>query len=282
MSSRKIIYLDYNVFAYYFDGETPDLCDYVNSLKSTYDFCYSPAHLEDVGSSLMWCGDIDDEEIKKVSQKAIDKVVSISKITNDMEIVPGKGNNPAEFVTEFPAECLHRVLAGAHLNYELDPKERKMLDDYKAQDLEGKISNVMANLPVDFLSRPEYEAPFIRKLDSSPQLMRKCAEAKVSDYSWESISVSHEVMEHVFEVLFNHLEEIRYKPDHVRKSRSRMHDVSHAIYAAHTDFFVTNDGGLASKIRVAYSYLSVPTQVIDYEDFIRCPELSNHSAPNAD
>jgi hypothetical protein len=80
-------------------------------------------------------------------------------------------------------------------------------------------------------------------------------------------------MEHVFEVIFNYFEEIRYKPDAAKKSRSRMHDVSHAIYAAHSDYFVTNDGNFASKALVAYTYLGVPTQVVYYLKFIGHPEL---------
>lgn len=273
MSSRKLIYLDYNVFAYYHDGKEPKIREYIDKLKRSYQFCYSPAHLEDIGSSLMWNRGCDEAEAKRIAELTIDKALTISKITGDFEILPGRGNEPARFEREFPAECLDRVLAHADRNYFLDPRERDMLDGFKVQDVDGKISNIMANLPVGFLSKPEYEQPLLAKLKSSLLLREKCARAGVTDYAWGSISKSQEVMEHVFEVIFNYFEEIRYKPDAVKKSRSRMHDVSHAIYAAHADYFVTNDGGFASKARVAYTYLGVPTQVVDYLKFIEHPEL---------
>lgn len=273
MSSRKLIYLDYNVFVYYHDNKEPKIRLHIDKLKGAYRFCYSPAHLEDIGSSLMWYRGRNKAEAKRIAKQTINKAITISKITGDLEIFPGTGSEPAKFIREFPTRCLDRVLKHADRNYFLDPREREMLESFKAQDPKGETSNVMANMPVDFLSRPEYEKPLLEKLKSSLSLAEKCARAGITNYMWESISKSQEVMEHVFEVVFNHLEEIRYKPDAVKKSRSRMHDVSHAIYAAHADYFVTNDGGCASKARVVYSYLGVPTEVVNYLHFIEHPEL---------
>jgi hypothetical protein len=46
-------------------------------------------------------------------------------------------------------------------------------------------------------------------LKSSLSLNVKCADAGITDYAWESISRSQEVIEHVFKVTFNYLEEIQ-------------------------------------------------------------------------
>lgn len=273
MSNRKLIYLDYNVFAYYHDNKDPRVRLRIDKLRGAYRFCYSPAHLEDIGSSLMWNRGQNKAEAKKIAKLTINKAITISRITENLEVFPGMGCEPAKLIREFPARCLDRVLNHADRNYYLDPRERGMLEVFKAKDPKGVTSNIMANMSVDFLSRPEYENPLLEKLKSSLSLAEKCARAGVSDYSWESISKSQEVMEHVFEVVFNYLEEIRYKPDSVKKSRSRMHDVSHAIYAAHADYFVTNDGGFSSKARVVYSYLGVPTEVVNYQNFIEHSEL---------
>uniref|UniRef100_UPI00197D6403 hypothetical protein n=1 Tax=Pseudomonas viridiflava TaxID=33069 RepID=UPI00197D6403 len=67
------------------------------------------------------------------------------------------------------------VLKHADRNYYLDPKERSMLEGFKAQDPKGATSNVMANMPVDFLCKPEYETPLLKKLNSSLSLAEKCA-----------------------------------------------------------------------------------------------------------
>ena len=165
------------------------------------------------------------------------------------------------------------MLNHADRNYYHDPKERSMLEAFKAQDPKSATSNIMANVPVNFLSRPEYESPLFGKLKSnffSRREMRTCGCKKLFV---GSISKSQEVMEHIFEVIFNRFENFRYKPDAVKKARSRMHYISQAIYAAHADSFVTNDGGFSSKVRVVYSYLGVPTEVVDYLHFMEHSEL---------
>jgi len=77
------------------------------------------------------------------------------------------------------------------------------------------------------------------------------------------------VLEHVFEILMNYLEEIRFRPEDVKKSRSRMHDVTHAIYATKADIFVTGDDRFYHKVRVAYNFLGVPTKVLFLDDFLK-------------
>lgn len=51
------------------------------------------------------------------------------------------------------------------------------------------------------------------------------------------------------------------------KSRSRLHDVSHIIYAAYCDTFVTADRRLAKKAQAIYSVLGVSTLVVLAKEF---------------
>jgi len=107
-------------------------------------------------------------ESKKIAKQTINKAITISKITEDLEVFPGTGCEPAKFIREFPARCLDRVLEHADRNYYLDPRERGMLEGFKAKDPKGETSNVMANLPVELLSKPEHEELLLEKLNSSP------------------------------------------------------------------------------------------------------------------
>ena len=99
--------------------------------------------------------------------------------------------------------------------------------------------------------------------------MNNKKKAGLEDFKWPSISKSHAVLEHVFEILMNYLEEVRFRPEEVKKSRSRMHDVTHAIYATKAEIFVTGDDRFYHKIKVAYHYLNVLTKILSLEEFIK-------------
>ena len=55
------------------------------------------------------------------------------------------------------------------------------------------------------------------------------------------------VLEHSFNYIANWLEMIGYYRESEDKSRSRLHDVSHIIYASYSDLFVSNDKKLIKK-----------------------------------
>ena len=74
--------------------------------------------------------------------------------------------------------------------------------------------------------------------------------------------------ERAIEIAMNYLEEIRYRPEAVGKSRSRMHDVSHCIYASDCQQLITFDDRLRDKATVVYQYFNIPTQVLTLEEFL--------------
>lgn len=79
---------------------------------------------------------------------------------------------------------------------------------------------------------------------------------------------SHRKTERLISTLFNVLESIGYRGEKMKKTVSRLHDVSHAIYASKADIFVTADARFAAKCEAVYDYAGVPTKVISYEEFL--------------
>jgi len=97
--------------------------------------------------------------------------------------------------------------------------------------------------------------------------------AKVTEFRWPYIARSHQLLERTVEMAFNFLEEIRYRPEKVAKSRSRIHDVTHAIYAASADYLVSHDDKFLLKAKVVYSYFGIKTKVVSLDDFIGLKHL---------
>lgn len=270
--TNNLIYLDYNVFTYYHENRDDGIRKRIDEMKKTYRFCYSPAHMEDIGSSLLWSRGMSDIDAARTSALTMDKVLTISAITDNLEILAKTENGPRELTNEFPADCLMRVLEHADSNYMLDDLEKEMFERFRASDPDGAIAKIASNLPFHFLSSSKHREQLLNRLSSPPKIETEGLDVEENNYSWENISKTRTVMDRAFEITFNYLEEIRYRPDSAKKYRSHLHDVSHAIYASHTDYFITNDAKFAHKARAAYDFLGARTKVIDYSDFIGCSE----------
>lgn len=51
-----------------------------------------------------------------------------------------------------------------------------------------------------------------------------------------------------------------------KKATSNLHDTTHCIYAAYSDFFITRDRKFKYKVEAIYNYLNIKTQVIFVDD----------------
>ncbi|MEX5571136.1 hypothetical protein Q1J55_25315 [Pseudomonas syringae] len=263
----KMIYLDYNLFESYRVDDVLGLRAAIDGIKDEYTLPYSPAHLEDLASSLMW-KDHEEAEISPLMELSQDRLQNIIDISKMVELLPAPGHQPTQITEEHPGECLLRVLKHFDSNRWLDVRESDLLENLKATDAGGARSKRISNLPVNFLSSTEYDSEITYKYTSDLGLMKKQRDAGLTDLKWPEISKSHEVLEHVFEVLMNYLEEIRFRPEDTKKARSRMHDVTHAIYATKADYFITGDVRFHHKVSAVYDYLQVPTKVVALSDFL--------------
>lgn len=80
----------------------------------------------------------------------------------------------------------------------------------------------------------------------------------------------HSYKEKIMEWLFNILEICGYKKDKqcdVIKIRSRMHDITHAIYGSSAKYFVTDDEKFSQRLRLIYHFLDLPIIIHDSKSF---------------
>lgn len=80
----------------------------------------------------------------------------------------------------------------------------------------------------------------------------------------------HSYKEKIMEWLFNILEICGYKKDKqcdVIKIRSRMHDITHAIYGSSAKYFVTDDEKFSQRLRLIYHFLDLPITIHDSRSF---------------
>lgn len=90
--------------------------------------------------------------------------------------------------------------------------------------------------------------------------------------TWSVLMKSHHQKEVIIGKILNCMEEAGYNQEERNHSASlvgRMHDVSHAIYASSSHYFVTNDRRFSKKIIAAYMRLGVPTKILSVDEFVR-------------
>jgi hypothetical protein len=265
MRSRKKIYLDYNLVAYYFERSDMQLCEKIDLLKGYCDFPYSPAHLEEIAVPIMQ-NHKDKIPLEAVLKLGGDKLNSLSKLTSNFALAP-QNERRTKFIRESPVDCIGRVIKYYDLNENIESSEEAFLKKCKDGDPIGDIANRMSNLSLNFLRETNFGKELNSRFDKDLLAAIAARKAKVSEFRWPYIARSHQLLERTLEMAFDFLEEIRYRPEKVSKSRSRMHDVTHAIYAASTDYLVSGDDRFLSKTKVIYSYFGIKTKVLSLEEF---------------
>ncbi len=83
---------------------------------------------------------------------------------------------------------------------------------------------------------------------------------------------NHYEREAVVTVVMNFLERIGYyqeKGNKHSKIRSRMHDVTHAVYGTNSKYVITNDGRFLHKLSATIHLLGLETTVLNFDDFLK-------------
>ncbi|HFC8213525.1 TPA: hypothetical protein ACFPC6_001009, partial [Neisseria meningitidis] len=93
------------------------------------------------------------------------------------------------------------------------------------------------------------------------------------DNIFKEISSEHHLVENIIDNLMKTLMSCGFYLEAERKATSNLHDTTHCIYAAYSDFFITRDKKLKYRVEAIYKYLGVKTQVIfvdssDNEDIL--------------
>ncbi|MWJ29488.1 hypothetical protein GPM19_15005 [Halomonas sp. ZH2S] len=257
----KIIYFDQNILSEYLDEGDIDLVNAVNLLKGGNKIVYSPAHIEEFAVPYM---NNSNEEIKF---RVLSELNKLSELTRNIEVSPGF-DKPMHLKEEHPIECFKRVVDHYDLNPILEKQESDQLKKFKDTDKKGEVSNVVSNNDSSILLQEEHSMVLNGRFHLDIFAAISARKAGLREFKYPDILRSHTAFERCIELTFNYLEIIRYKPETVKKSRSRMHDVSHAVYASTADIIVSEDAKFCKKLEAVYKYWGIDTVIYSKEKLI--------------
>ena len=108
-NTNNILYIDWNIFILLKDNY--HLLEKIN--PDSYDFVYSPAHIEDLANSVMKRNNINKNFDKILNIVKLD-LEFLSNITQNREFYPNHGDLNCDsavcLVEENPIECFYRVI----------------------------------------------------------------------------------------------------------------------------------------------------------------------------
>ncbi len=280
----KRIYLDHNVVVDVYQCRRAGLRELIDARKAAGDtFVYSPAHLEEIAVVLR-CATNEANAQRMVEEQ----VALIAELTDTWEVLPAfQGVGASRVVQEHPSKCLERVLEHYHLTLSSEAIERFQLS-WKS---EKAFDQVQEEIGTGVRAGPGVELfPAKRnRLGIAPGVTNISPEnvfedtgvlaalmEKLWNYDWnlqtlprgELLIASHADRERLINALFKVLEQVGYYADSFAKSRSHMHDVTHAIYAAVADVLVTGDERYAKRVRAIYHFLGLNTRVELVRDWV--------------
>ena len=197
-----------------------------------------------------------------------------------------KSDLATQLVHENPLACMERVLDGLDLTgfalnndvNHLGRRNKKSLNNHARErgfNISGKKTfeeiQKQYKLGPNRLNSVSYD-----KIFDNPNLLKllneKCSEGNVDlSLSGQALNHQHSCKEIVITTILNTLEIAGYHQEKSNKStkiRSRMHDVSHAIYGSTAEYFVTNDSRFYHKLKATFYFLNLPCKVLSLREFL--------------
>ncbi|NTV70122.1 MAG: hypothetical protein HGA71_08260 [Azonexaceae bacterium] len=259
----KRLYLDFNVISYLRSGLQPTLTAAFNQSAKDQLVVFSPAHLEDIAASAM--RDMTPQSITKA------EIEFLAEIANRNALRPIDRNRVVLY-SESPQDCYARVVDQYDGNDLAEQIEAAVIAD--AHDQPAGSPKAMNNIsPADILGNIIYREKIVRSLVAEGVIDRD-EQGEALSWQFDDLKNRFSVFEAYVNLAANLLEKIGYYREAKDRSRARLHDVSHIIYAAYCDTFVTADRKLAKKAQAIYSLLGICTQVLSDKEFVTQPSLS--------
>jgi hypothetical protein len=276
------IYLDHNVIVSAMRRRIDSLPGDIEAWKSTNSvFPYSPAHLEEIAVILR-----EQADYERAIQHVAEHLAFIEELSECWELLPAD-DSPTRIEKEAPSVCMTRVLRDYDVTSLAEENERFQMSFKSAsafdqvQEEFGTQLRASPGVPLFDSRRASYgvDVRAINRLSEDVVLNDSAVQKGLSQKLWhhsltldtlpksDDLLASHATRELVVPLVLNYLEEIGYRADPFKKYRGHMHDVSHAIYAAATDVFVTDDDRYRLRVRAAYHFLGIPTRVLNSEEF---------------
>lgn len=255
------IYLDHNLIIYLRNNSNKEFGDKVKAMKENgFDFIFSPAHLEEIAVSAMR-HDVE----KSIIENDIKFLTELCG-SNSLRPKPTTLND-VEYGTEYPEDCYKRVIENYSVNDYAEAVDKDIIQ--RAHD--NPFSNpkdVNNQKPKDVLSHLSYISIILKSLVINKLITQSEAIKKLQSSPNYNLADEFRTLEHSVNCAANLLEKIGYYREDTKKSRSRLHDVSHIIYGRYADIFVTNDKKLLKKTEAIYSLLDIDTKILSMKEFI--------------
>ena len=236
--------------------------------RNEYLLLYSPAHIEEIAVSTM--------RNEYPLSKTYEKLEFISKLTFDYELLPFERSDTRlifkdniYIYEENPRICYERVVKDYSRNDYAEKVDGEILTvSEEINFYDNDPTEINNKTPLEIIKECEQliSDSFILAMKESYNTSYTSKDVrKIRDLG---IKNPFQIFEAFVNVIFNCLEALRYFPEKPTNGRSRLHDVSHAIYGAYCDEFISGDNKLIRKSQVAYKYLGVYTEIIKLKEYV--------------
>lgn len=273
----KKIYLDMNIYEDVIQNRNIEIENAIKKMRNKKEyFLFSPAHMEELAVILRT-----EENEEKAFHYIHERIINISYISDNWECLPS--STSIIHKQEHPYECFKRVIdnydttliAEKNEEFIFSVRDKASLEEYyNNTDLQGiqTFEDIQTEMRINKKKigdvNPEDLFDLEEIIKAFNFLMSDFCDELNNLEKWKDIKDSHSKIEETIALLYNFLEKIGYKAEGKTKYRSRMHDVSHGIYATSSDIFVIGDKKLYYKTKAIYSLLSIPTRVLNRTEFI--------------
>lgn len=271
----KYFYFDHNVIIELHKGTSLDLLETVENINARgFRIVFSPAHIEEIAALIMrYGGNV---------ELAADLLCYIDNLTQSTAFLPlqilGLSQEEKDGIyisKEHPALTCKRVLRHYDWNIIAEKSQNGKIVNGRNNELKTGVSSKEINnsniqLLIDEFKSKVYGLVLQYHAALTENGSYPCIPAppKVDELSFEYLRKAWPLHELVVDKIFEFLEFKRYQTDKSSNITSSLHDTTHAIYAAHSDVFVSNDRRLRKRSEIAYAWLGVKTQVLSVNEFI--------------
>lgn len=245
-----LLYLDQNTLIDVILRRDPAFASVVTKFcSSAAQAVYAPPHIEEIANIYRSTAtDVD------CDAHIAEHLRGIRELTESWELLPNdKPGGPGRLIQEDPQVCLERVINHYELTYLAEANEEALREHVLAKQA--------VPTPVDAFQNQKLKAIWqqrmcLRGFDPQHYPIGK------------GLRASFKATEQMIDICFRSLHDAGFGLETKRKTRSAIHDVSHAIYATMADIFVSRDERMLSKIKAVFSFLKVECVAYSPDEFL--------------
>lgn len=245
----KKLYLDFNIINYLKDNSLDGVQDIIDTFDE-YTIVFSPAHIEEIAVS-----EKRENQPKDIINQELDFLYKLAK-TNALRPIT---RDECVIYNETPFDCYDRVIKYYNKNDLAEDIEKIVIE--QAHDFPISEPKYMNNVKPEEVLMPFIYREFILKELLNNGLIDKKDIEQALQWTFDDIKDRFYIYEAYVNSASNLIERIGFFREAVQKYRSRLHDVSHIIYAGYCDIFITNDQKLFMKTKAIFSLLNIETKV---------------------